>query len=100
MIVTVRNEKALVVPQAVRRRAGIKNGDKLEFRVSGGVITILPTLPSADNEYTPAQHRVIDARLAKARKGPYYGPFETADKAIAFLRKEIRTRKASRRKTA
>jgi hypothetical protein len=28
--------------------------------------------------------------LAEARKGPYYGPFKTADEAIAFLRKEIR----------
>jgi bifunctional DNA-binding transcriptional regulator/antitoxin component of YhaV-PrlF toxin-antitoxin module len=99
MTVTVKNEKALVVPQAVSRRAGIKSGDKLEFRVSGGVITILPELPAADDEYTPTQRRVIDARLAQARKGPYYGPFETADKAVAFLRKEIRNRKATKRKT-
>jgi bifunctional DNA-binding transcriptional regulator/antitoxin component of YhaV-PrlF toxin-antitoxin module len=100
MTVVVKNEKALVIPQAVSRRAGIKNGDKLEFRVSGGVITIIPELPAADDEYTPAQRRTIEARLAKARKGPYYGPFETADKAIAFLRREIRSRKATKRKTA
>jgi hypothetical protein len=68
--------------------------------VSGGVITILPQWPAADDEYTPAQRRVIDARLTEARKGPYYGPFETADSAIAFLRKEIRSRKAAKRKTA
>jgi hypothetical protein len=57
--------------------------------------TILPDLPSADEEYTPAQRRIVDARLAEARKGPYHGPFKTADKAIAFLRKEIRSRKAA-----
>jgi hypothetical protein len=39
------------------------------------------------DEYTPAQRRAIDTRLAAARKGPYYGPFDTADEAINFLRK-------------
>jgi bifunctional DNA-binding transcriptional regulator/antitoxin component of YhaV-PrlF toxin-antitoxin module len=38
----------------VRRRAGIKTGDRVEFKVSGGVINIVPKLPSADDEYTPA----------------------------------------------
>jgi hypothetical protein len=70
----------------------------VEFEVSGGIINI-PELPTADDEYTLAQRRAIDARLAKARKGPYYGPFQTADEAIAFLRKETRNRKAAKRET-
>ena len=45
--------------------AGLKIGDKLEFKVSGGVITILPKLPTADDDYTPAQRRVIDRGIAK-----------------------------------
>jgi hypothetical protein len=56
-------------------------------------------LPSADDESTPAQRRLIDAHLAEARKGPYYGPFETADEAIKFLSGEIRSRKAAKRGT-
>lgn len=99
MTVTVKNKTDLVVPQSVRRRAGIKPGDRLEFKVSGGIINIIPELPSADDEYTPAQRRVIDARLRQARKGPYHGPFETADDTIKFLRKEIRQRKAAKHKT-
>ena len=71
----------------------------MEFKVSGGIINIIPELPNADDEYTPAQRRVIDARLAEARKGPYYGPFKTADEAITFLRREMRNRKAAKRKT-
>jgi hypothetical protein len=59
-------------------------GEQVEFRTSGGVITITPTLPAADDEYTPEQRRVIDARVADARKGPYYGPFETAHEAVKF----------------
>jgi AbrB family looped-hinge helix DNA binding protein len=97
MTITVNSKKDLVVPQSVRRQAGIKSGDRLEFRVSGGIINIIPELPSADAEYTPAQRRVVDTRLAEARKGPYHGPFDSADEAIRFLRKEIRTRKAKRK---
>ncbi len=85
MGVTVPNKSELVVPRSVRRRAGLKSGQKVEFKVSGGVINIVPELPVADDEYSPAQRRVIDARLRQARKGPYYGHFATADKAIAFL---------------
>ena len=100
MTVTVKNTTAeLVVPSSIRRRAGIKTGDQVEFKVSGGIINIIPKLPSADDEYTPAQRRVIDAQLKDARKGPYHGPFETADSAIKFMRQEIRKRKASKTKT-
>ena len=88
-----------MVPKSVRRRAGIKPGDRLEFKVSGGIINIIPKLPSADDEYTPEQRRVIDAQLAEAAKGPYYGPFDTADAAIRFVHQEIRKRKASNLKT-
>ena len=71
----------------------------MEFKVSGGIINIIPELPRADDEYTPAERRVIDVRLAEARKGPYYGPFKTADEAITFLGQEIRNRKAAKCKT-
>ena len=99
MTVTVKNKADLVVPASVRRQAGIKTGDRLEFRVSGGIINIIPELPAADDEYTPEQRRMIDAQLDEATKGPYYGPFETADAAIKFLHKEIRKRKSSKPKT-
>jgi hypothetical protein len=61
------------------------------------VITILPKLPSANDEYTPAQRRVIDCGIAKGldpiEKGRAHGPFETADEAIAHLRAHSRRRK-------
>lgn len=98
MTVTVKKKTPLVVPPAIQRRAGLTAGKQVEFRASGGVITITPKLPAADDEYTPEQRRVIDARVANARKGPYYGPFDTADEAVKFLRKEIRARKTGKRK--
>jgi bifunctional DNA-binding transcriptional regulator/antitoxin component of YhaV-PrlF toxin-antitoxin module len=85
----------IVVPSAIRRKAGFKCGEALEFKASGGVITIVRKLPVARDEYTPAQRLIIDARLSEARKGPYFGPYETAVEAIKFIRKEIRNRKAS-----
>jgi len=49
MTATVKNNRVgLVVPPSVRRQAGIKAGDRLEFKVSGGIINIIPKLPSAD----------------------------------------------------
>jgi len=97
MTVTVKNKTPLVVPPAVQRKAGLARRDQLEFRASGGVITITAKPPAAD-EYTPEQRRAIDAKLAEARKGPHHGPFDTAAEAVKFLRKEIRSRKSVKRK--
>jgi bifunctional DNA-binding transcriptional regulator/antitoxin component of YhaV-PrlF toxin-antitoxin module len=94
MTVIVKSKTELVVPRSVRRRAGIKTGDHVEFKVSGGVINIIPKLPSADDEYTPAQRRIIDARLkealAEVKKGSTAGPFNTADEMIASLKRELK----------
>jgi bifunctional DNA-binding transcriptional regulator/antitoxin component of YhaV-PrlF toxin-antitoxin module len=70
MTITVKGKSALTVPLAVQRPAGIKAGDRVEFKVSGGIINIIPELPSAEDEFTPAQRRMIDARLAEAGKRP------------------------------
>ena len=100
MTVIVKSATDLVVPRSVRRRAGIKVGDRLEFKVSGGVINIVPKLPSADDEYTSEQRRIVNARLAESKddlkKGRTFGPFETHEAMIAFLHglvKEVRSRK-------
>ena len=94
MTVTVKNKTDLVVPPSVRRRAGIKPGDRLEFKVSGGIINIIPKLPSADDEYTPAQRRIIDAQLDEAEKRPFHGPFNTADEMIAHMKGQLKKRAA------
>jgi len=98
MTVTVKTRSGtpLVVPPSVRRQAGHKNGQDLEFRVSGGVITILPKLPIANDEYTPEQRRVIDARLAEgpadSKAGRTFGPFHSADQMIAHMKTQVRKR--------
>ncbi len=87
------NKVPLVISRAMRRKAGFKSGQELEIRASGGVITILPKLPTADDEYTPEQRRVIDARLAKSlaevKQGKTAGPFNFADELIASLKGKL-----------
>jgi hypothetical protein len=61
-------------------------GDTVKFAFHRGKIVITPTVlidrskfPAADDEYTPAQRRIIDARLAESeadyKAGRSYGPF-------------------------
>jgi len=66
------------------------------------VITILPKLPSADDEYTPAERRAIEARLAKAdediRAGRVYGPFDSAEEMAASIEANIKKLRVAKRK--
>ena len=102
MTVTIKQRADLVVPSSVQRQAGIKPGDQVEFKVAGGVITIIPKLPKADDEYTPEQRRVIDARLAKAdedtKHGRVFGPFNTAAEMAASIEGKIKNLRAAKRK--
>jgi bifunctional DNA-binding transcriptional regulator/antitoxin component of YhaV-PrlF toxin-antitoxin module len=100
MTVTIKNKTPLVVPPSVRRQAGLKSGQKIEFKVSGGVISIHPK-PSADDEYTPEQRRIVDAQLAEGladiEAGRVHGPFSTHKAFIASLHTEAK--KLNRKKT-
>src|SRR5262245_2160335 len=89
----IQNKGQVTIPTAVRRKAGLSKGDVVSFAFQRGKIIITPMLvfdrskfPTADDEYTPAQRRAIDARLAKARKGPYHGPFRNGAEVEAFLK--------------
>lgn len=88
MTAIVSDTIGLVVPPSVPRRAGIKVGDEVEFRVSRGVISIVPkALP--DVEYTQAQRRALDRELAKGlediRQGRVEGPFASYPEFISSL---------------
>src|ERR1700736_1259157 len=96
MTVTLKDKNQLLVPLSVQRRAGLKTGARLEFKVSGSVITIVPKPPPADDEYTPEQRRINNARLAKAdedtKAGRVYGPFNTAEQMAARGEKRSQAR--------
>jgi hypothetical protein len=96
MIVTVKNKTPLLVPPAIQRRADLTRGNEVEFRVSGGVVTITAKPPTAVDEHTSEQRRIIDAQLTEAEKGPFHGPFDSADEMIAHIKGELKKRTAPR----
>ena len=91
MTVVVSSKGELIVPRSVRRKAGIKTGDRLEFMVSGRMINIVPKLPYADDTFTRAER----AQIAKARREMREGKYVT----LAQLEHELaRKRSPGRRK--
>ena len=104
----IQHKGQVTIPTRVREQAGLGKGDLVEFSYQRGKIVITPKVvidrskfPSADDEYTPAQRRIIDARLAKSdediRRGRVYGPFETHEEFIAALHQPATT--PARKKT-
>jgi len=88
MTVVVTSNNELVVPRSVRRKAGIRTGDKVRFTVSGRVISIVPS----DDEYTPAERRAINRGIAASEKdykeGKALGPFTAHEEFLASLQME------------
>jgi AbrB family looped-hinge helix DNA binding protein len=104
-LVRVQNKGQMTIPSRVRSAVGLADGDIVEVKAVGKKIVITPQLvidrsqfPSADDEYTQEQRRVIDARLAKAEKGPFYGPFRDGAEVNAFLKKWQRSAKPAKSK--
>ena len=105
----IQQKGQVTIPTSVRRQAGLAKGDLVKFTFTRGQIVITPKLvidrskfPNADDEYTPAQRRIIDARLAKSdediKHGRVYGPFETHQEFVASLEKEIAKLRAKKTK--
>jgi AbrB family looped-hinge helix DNA binding protein len=96
-LVKVQSKGQMTIPRRVRSAVGLAEGDFVEVRAVGNKIVITPRVvidrskfPTADDEYTPAQRRMIDARLAKSdediKQGRVCGPFNTHKEFMAALR--------------
>jgi len=107
-LVKVQHKGQVTIPTRLRRQAGIAEGDLVEASFHRGKILLTPKLvidrskfPTVDDEYTPEQRRVIDARLAQStediKKGRLCGPFETHEELVEFLHRHAK--KARRAKT-
>lgn len=102
-LVKIQRKGQMTLPTGVRSAVGLADGDMVDVKVSGRRIIVTPTLvidrskfPTADDEYTPEQRRMINARLAEAEKGPYYGPFKNGSEVAAFLKKRTRSAKPAK----
>jgi bifunctional DNA-binding transcriptional regulator/antitoxin component of YhaV-PrlF toxin-antitoxin module len=71
MTVVIKNRSPITVPEQVRRLAGFKAGDRVEFRVTRGVVTIRPrpAAPSASESLTPGEARKVRHALKQVRDG-------------------------------
>jgi bifunctional DNA-binding transcriptional regulator/antitoxin component of YhaV-PrlF toxin-antitoxin module len=72
MTVVVKTKTPLTVPDKVRRRAGFKPGDRVEFRVSRGVVTILTQdfgAETADDTLTAEEAKKVRHALKQIREG-------------------------------
>lgn len=97
-----KDQAPIIVPASFRRRAGIKPDQPLEFKASGGVITITAKPEVLDNEYTPAQRRKIDRSIAKGladvKAGRIYGPFDSLAEMARSIEDEIRARRTRKKR--
>ncbi len=98
-IIKVQKKGQVTLPTSVTKRVGIADGDLLEVKLHRGTVVLTPkrvidrsAFPAADDEYTPAQRRVIDARLAEGladiQAGRIHGPFNTHAEMMSVLKKE------------
>jgi AbrB family looped-hinge helix DNA binding protein len=104
----IQHKGQVTIPTSVRRQAGLSKGDLVNFAFRRGQIVITPRMvidrsqfPNADDEYTPAQRRIIDARLDESeeqlKNGLGYGPFDTAEEMIAHMKGQLKQRAAAKK---
>ncbi len=85
MTVTLKANTEIIVPRSIRRQAGIKAGDEVEFRVSGRVISIVPKRVGKDRGER-ALERGIGQSEKEYREGRSAGPFDTHDAFLEALK--------------
>jgi bifunctional DNA-binding transcriptional regulator/antitoxin component of YhaV-PrlF toxin-antitoxin module len=82
-LVKVKTKGEVILPSALRARAGLNVGDLLEARFEKGKITLTPK-------------SLIDSRIEEGlediRRGRTYGPFDTADQMIDSLERNMKER--------
>ena|ERR1035441_6404629 len=87
-IIKMQRKGQVTIPTRLRVQVGLVDGDFVEAKADRGKIVLTPKL-IVDREYTPAQRRIIDARLTESleqvKRGESYGPFETHEEMITFL---------------
>jgi AbrB family looped-hinge helix DNA binding protein len=97
VLVKVQRKGQLTIPSRVRSAVGLADGGLVDIRTVGRKIVITPQLmiarkkaPAESGEYTPEQRHIIHARLSKALKGPFYGPFKNGAAVAKFLKTKQR----------
>ena len=110
-LVKVQNNGQVTIPPRLRSQAGISEGDLVEASFDRGRIVLTPKpiidrskFPSAEDEFTPEQRRVIDREIARGlediKQGRTYGPFNTVEEMAASIEGNIKkSRRATKKST-
>ena len=110
-LVKIHRKGQMTLPSRLRSAIGVSEGDIVEASVHRGKIVLTPKVvidrskfPTADDEYTPAQRRIIDARLARAKEdvkaGRVYGPFATVPELERSLRQTAKKHSGKTKRSA
>jgi bifunctional DNA-binding transcriptional regulator/antitoxin component of YhaV-PrlF toxin-antitoxin module len=91
----------VTLPLELWNQVGLASGGLLEARARRGSIVLTPKSKVSDEDYTPAQRRFIDRKLAEGlediRSGRVHGPFATSDEMMASMEAEVRKIRAARK---
>lgn len=89
----------VTIPTRIRTRLGIADGDVLDMKVRSNCVVLTRKAADEDDELTPEQRKIIDARLAEGledvKMGRVYGPFKTIaelERSMREVGKKLRTK--------
>jgi AbrB family looped-hinge helix DNA binding protein len=106
-IVKLQRKGQLTIPNHMRERIGLAEGDYIQVASRGSKIILEPAqvvTRTAAEELSPAQKRQLDARLAEGladvKAGRVHGPFATAKEASAYIERIVGDRRARKTKRA
>ena len=93
-LVKIHRKGQMTLPSSFRAAMGVGEGSLVELSLKNGKAVITPQMvidrskfSNADDEYTPAQRRVINASLAEAEKAPITARSRMAPKSRLFSRR-------------
>jgi AbrB family looped-hinge helix DNA binding protein len=91
MTVTLKPKTEITVPKSIRRKAGIKPGDRVEFSVSGRVIKITPKLsPDELQDEQEIGDAKVREHIRKSNADYVAGRSRPAQEFLSELRAEAR----------
>lgn len=110
-LIRIQKKGQITIPTLIRSRLGLAEGDLVDVKLRSTTIVVTPQVvidhskfPNADDEYTPEQRRIVEARLAQAleevKKGHVSHPFDTVEEMAAALRKDARKLKGKTKSAA
>jgi AbrB family looped-hinge helix DNA binding protein len=101
MTVTVRPRTEITVPKSIRRKAGIKPGDQVEFSVSGRVINITPKLsPDELQDEQEIRDPTVRKHIRKSNADYLAGRSRPASDFLSELRAEASKPRKKRPRSA